>query len=163
MKAHRFNAKIKLIGVNPYVSLPRKILLLIFKDAGKDKGYIPVCGTVNDKPFTQTLVRYSGQWRFYINTKILSNSPNRIGEQIEITISLDSRDRTIAPHPGLTTALEKNKKAKIAYENLSPSRQKEIVRYISQLKTEESITRNILRVIDFLQERGKFVGRHLSD
>ena len=163
MIAHRFNAKIKIIGINPYVSVPRKILLLIFKVAGKAKGHIPVCGTVNDKPFTQTLVRYSGQWRFYINTKMLPNSPNRIGEEIEITISLDSRDRTIAPHPGLTSALEKSKKAKKAFENLSPSRQKEIVRYIAHLKTEESITRNIQKVIDFLHEKGKFVGRNISD
>jgi len=50
-----FSAKLFKIGINPYVLLPEFVLQLLFKQAGKDKGAIPVRGTLNGKVFTQTL------------------------------------------------------------------------------------------------------------
>lgn len=68
-------------------------------------------------------------------------------------------DRTIAPHPRFATALRENKQALEAFEALSPSRQKEIVRYISSLKTAAAVDRNVERAIGFLVGKGRFVGR----
>lgn len=158
-KMHKFKAKIGLIGINPFVFVPTKILTQIFMQAGKDKGYIPVCGTVNKEPYIQTLVKYKGEWRLYINTSMLKNAPKRIGEEIEITIELDSSERTLTPHPQLIAALVENKKAKSVFDNLSPSRQKEIIRYISFLKSEESINKNIEKAIGFLNGKNHFLGR----
>jgi hypothetical protein len=154
-----FKAEIRIIGINPFVFVPEDILKAIFKLAGKDKGHIPVCGTINGKEYTQTLVRYSGEWRLYINTIMLKDSPKRIGETIEVGITFDPNDRTLEPHPELVKALQEHKKAKEIFDHLPPSRQKEIVRYISALKTDESITRNIEKAIGFLNGKNKFVGR----
>ncbi len=159
MRAQHFKAGIELIGINPFVSVPGKILKEIFRQAGKDKGYIPVRGSVNRKSYTQTLVKYSGDWRLYINTTMLKNSPKRIGEIIDVTIRHDPGDRTIRPHPAFTAALHENKEAKKAFDGLPPSRKKEIVRYISALKTPESVDRNIQRAIGFLTRGNRFVGR----
>ena len=41
-----FKANIEIIGINPYVLLPDKVLLALFKQAGKDKGPIPVKGKI---------------------------------------------------------------------------------------------------------------------
>ena len=62
-------------------------------------------------------------------------------------------------HPKLEAALNKNKKAKQSFQQLSPSRQKEIIRYINFLKTEESVERNIKRAVQFLTGKERFVGR----
>jgi len=139
----KFRAKIEIIGINPFVFVPNKVLRNIFKQAGKDKGQIPIRGSINDAPYKQTLVKYSGHWRLYINTKMLKDSPKRIGETIRVTIEFDPVSREIMPHPALVQALDKNKHAKKAFDILSPSRQKEILRYIANLKTEESIERNV--------------------
>jgi len=155
----RFKAVIEIIGINPYVSVPDKILKQIFRQAGKEKGHIPIHGTVNRKPYRQTLVKYKGSWRLYINTTMLRHSPKHVGKTIEITVAFDTASRTIRPHPAWTTALTKNKEAKKVFDQLPPSRQKEIVRYISFLKTEESIIKNVKRAIDFLEGKGRFVGR----
>ena len=154
-----FKAEIKIIGINPFVFVPKEILATVFKQAGKDKGFIPICGKVNGKPYQQTLVRYTGEWRLYINTIMLKDSPKRIGETIEVSISFDSKDRTIKPHPQLVKALKENSSASKAFDLLSPSRQKEIVRYIASLKTEESVARNIARAIGFLNGENSFGGR----
>ncbi|MEO6230277.1 MAG: YdeI/OmpD-associated family protein [Ferruginibacter sp.] len=154
-----FKAQLEIIGINPFVFVPTEILAEIFKSSGKDKGAIPVSGTVNNKNYTQTLVRYKGDWRLYINTTMLPDSPKKIGMDILVTIQFDLNDRTLKPHPKLTKALNENKQAKKVFNNLSASKQKEIVRYISFLKSEESITKNIEKAIGFLTGKNRFIGQ----
>lgn len=156
---HHFKAELKIIGINPFVFVPEEILNEIFNAFGKDKGQIPVCGLVNGKPYKQTLVKYSGDWRLYINTVMLSKSPQRIGEIIEVTIAYDSEDRSLTPHPKLIVALEENNEAKNVFGSLPPSKQKEIIRYIAALKKEESIDKNVQKAINFLLGKERFIGR----
>ena len=152
-------ATLKIIVGNPFVYLPTEILENIFREAKKRKGHIPVKGAINGKPFQQTLVKYSGDWRLYINMMMLKNSPKRIGEEIEVEIAFDPSDRPIQPPPKWIIALAKNKEANEVFEKLSASRQKEIVRYISNLKKEKSIDKNVERAINFLLGKERFVGR----
>lgn len=156
---HTFKAEIKIIGVNPYVHVPDKILSAIFKKAQKDKGAIPIRGTINGYPYKQTLVRFRGDWRLYINMIMLKNSPKRIGETIALSVEYDPVKRVIAPHPKFVKALKNNKEAETVFNNLRPSLQLEIVRYISSLKTEESVDKNVPKAINFLLGNGRFVGR----
>lgn len=156
---HRFTATLHVIVGNPFVFVPDEVLAHVFLQANKSKGSIPVMGTINGKPYQQTLVRYSGDWRLYINMTMLNNSPQRIGEEIEVEVAFDPSDRTIAPHPKWRKALEENAAARQVFESLSPSRQKEIVRYIANLKSEEKVEHNVARAINFLLGKERFVGR----
>ncbi|NNV55578.1 DUF1905 domain-containing protein [Limnovirga soli] len=156
---HSFRAQIQIVGVNPYVLVPEDILQAIFIQAGKKKGNIPVKGTINQQAYTQTLVKYNGIWRFYVNTAMLKNSPKRIGELVDITIVYDAANRTIAPHPTLEKALLQNKEAALIFSQLRPSLQLEIVRYIAHLKTAASVERNVEKAIGFLLGQCRFIGR----
>lgn len=156
---YEVNADIKIIGINPFILLPDDVLNGLFEKNGKKKGPIPVRGTINSKPYQQTLLKYRGKWRLYINAQMLKNSPKRIGETIEVFIEYDPSDRSIAPHPKLTEALTLNPKAKEKFESLTPSLQKEITKYISFLKSEKSIERNVERAVNFLLGKERFIGR----
>ena len=158
-KPLKFKAKIEIIGINPFVGLPEQVLGQIFKQSGKEKGHIPVRGTVNGLAYKQTLVKYRGEWRLYINTTMLKNSPRRIGENIEITVAFDPEKREIKTHPKFARALDDNPEAKTVFEALPASRKHEIVRYLASLKTETSVDRNIARAIAFLTGKDRFVGR----
>src|SRR5215207_7638372 len=138
-----FSAKILKIGINPYVGIPEDVLESIFEQAGKSKGPIPVRGTVNGNQFTQTLVKYQGIWRLYINGPMREAAGIDVGDQADIRLEVDPRPRTEPVHPKFTHALARNRTAKIAFEKLVASRQKEILRYLNSLKTEESLDRNI--------------------
>ncbi len=155
----KFSAILDIIGGNPFVSVPEHILENLFEQAGKSKGPIQITGKINNKPYRQTLVKYAGQWRLYVNMEMLQDSPRRIGEKVNMSVAYDPADRSIEPHPALVKALAENKTAKNVFDSLSPSRQKEIIRYISYLKTETSIDKNIKRAIHFLTGQGRFVGR----
>ncbi|MBS1534726.1 MAG: YdeI/OmpD-associated family protein [Bacteroidetes bacterium] len=155
----QFKAEINIIGVNPFVYVPEAILLEIFKQAAKDKGLIPIKGTINGEPYKQTLVKYSGQWRLYINTVMLKNSPQRIGEFIDITVGYDPESRAIETPAKFLIALNENPEAKTVFDGLSASRKLEIIRYLSKLKTPETLDKNIQRAIDFLLGKQRFIGR----
>ena len=157
-----FSAKIEIIGINPFVFVPDDILNSIFVQANKNKGHIPIKGTVNGNPYQQTLVKYSGEWRLYINTIMLKNSPKRIGEMIELSVMFDPAERVVDLHPKFEQALNENKEARASLESLRPSLKHEIIKYISSLKTEESIDKNVKKAIDYLMGQGKFLIRYLS-
>lgn len=154
-----FKAVIEIIGINPFVFVPEKTLAAVLQKAGKEKGPIPIKGVINKNPYRQTLVKYAGHWRLYINTIMLKDSPKRIGETITISIEFDPSDRKLNMHPELGKALAKNKTANENFKKLPASRQQEIIRYISNLKTAESVEKNIARAINFLSGNGSFVGR----
>ncbi|MGB3547665.1 MAG: YdeI/OmpD-associated family protein [Saprospiraceae bacterium] len=90
---------------------------------------------------------------------MLKNSPKRIGEIIELTVDFDPIKREVIPDPKLLRALSENKEAEMVFNNLRPSLQLEIVKYISSLKTEKSVDKNIEKAIRYLKGQGKFLGR----
>ncbi len=154
-----FRATIDIIGVNPFVFLPEEVLAALLAEAGQHKGKVPIKGTINGKPYRQTLVKYAGAWRLYINMAMLKDSPKRVGEEVEVGVEYDPEDRSIAMHPKLAAALDENPDAKAKFYSLTASRRLEIVRYIAHLKSEESVERNVARAIGFLLEKERFVGR----
>lgn len=154
-----FSEKIQIIGVNPYVLLPSALLKHIFQKAGKDKGAIPVQLKIGSKDFIQNLVKYSGKWRLYLNGPMRKAAGKDVGDLIDIQIDFDSRPRITPMNSKLKLALKENPAAKKAFEKLSPSRQKEILRYINFLKSEESVDKNIQRVIAHLTSSKTFIGR----
>lgn len=156
---HTFQTHLQIIDGNPYVALPTSVLEAVFAESGRDKSPIPVHGSINGEPYRQTLVKFRGAWRLYVNMEMLTDSPRRVGERIDVEVTFDPRDRTIAAHPTFAAALAGNDEARDAFEALPPSRQKEILRYIASLKTDDAIDRNVDRAIGFLLGDGRFVGR----
>ena len=154
-----FTAKLEIGDGNPCVAWPEYVRSEVFRDAGRSKSPIPVRGPSNGRRYQQTLVRFRGAWRLYVNMTMLDDSPRRIGEQVEATVCFDPSDRGITPHPKLLARLASNPAAKEVFDDMAPSRQHEIVRYIDNLKTDESVDRNVGRALDFLLGKGRFVGR----
>lgn len=158
--SYKFSAKIKIINGNPYVDVPEEILKKIFKAAKRFKGPIPVKGTINGADYIQTLMRYEGEWRLYVNMIMLKAADIKfptgkildvVGKMVDMTVEYDSKSRDLDMNPKLQNQLDKDSKAKNAYEALAPYRKFEILRYLSFLKTEESTDLNIGRIIKHLR------------
>jgi hypothetical protein len=104
----QFCAPIKIIGINPYVSVPEETLIYLFQRSGKEKGPIPVHGTVDGKPYLQNLLRYKGEWRLYINGQMLKNTTKHIGKVLEVSIEWDEVPRVQEIFTPWMVLLEKN-------------------------------------------------------
>jgi hypothetical protein len=159
MKTFRFSALIEIIDINPYVLLPDAVLEGLFVQAGKRTGAIPVMGTINGHAFIQHLVKFRGAWRLYLNLPMRKWASADVGDVANFTIAYDSRARETPMHPKLKKALMAAPEAKRVFDGLPPSLQKEIKRYINNLKTEESVDRNVLRAVGFLLGKERFIGR----
>lgn len=90
---------------------------------------------------------------------MLKDSPKRVGEIITLTIEYDTISRDIEPPSTFVKALEECKEAEWIFNNLPASRKLEIVRYLSRLKNQEVLDKNIKRAINFLLGKERFIGR----
>jgi uncharacterized protein YdeI (YjbR/CyaY-like superfamily) len=157
-KTKIFSAKIEIIGVNPFVYLPNNVLKFIFIQANKNKGKIPVKIKIDEHEFPQTLIKYSGQWRLYLNTPMRKSANKDVGDKAKFEIWFDPEERIIPALPKFIKALKENKEAKKIFDSLRPSLQLEIVRYLSFLKTEETLDKNVMKAVNFLLGKQRFIG-----
>ncbi len=149
-KAHTFKAAVYKTGINFAVDVPAEIT----SDMPAVKGYIRVAGTVNGVAFTKSLVPVkNAPYRLYINTITLKDIRSRVGETMTFVIVPDDSDPALE-HPmsaALKDRLQQNGLLK-AFDELSASRQKEILRYLNQLKTPEVLEKQTQRLISQLQD-----------
>ena len=73
-RRQKFRSKIYKLGINHVADPPEPVLAEIFEQAGRARGPIPVCGKLNGSDFTQTLVKFRGAWRLYVNGRMLKES-----------------------------------------------------------------------------------------
>ena len=147
----KFTAQIYKIGINPVVDPPDSVLAELFARAGRAKGPIPVCGKLNGAAFVQTLVKYGGAWRLYINAGMLKDSGLQVGDDAKIEIDFDPRPREVPMPRALAERLREDKDAQRIFYDLPPSRRKEILRYIGSLKSQAAIDKNLDRIISHLR------------
>jgi hypothetical protein len=156
---NRFDSKIEIIKGNPYVRPPDEVLQAIFQQAGRDKGPISVRGMLNGASFQQSLVKYMGDWRLYINGNMAKSAGFKfsgsivaiVGREVKVALAFDSKPVTYPMVPQFKKALDGDRRAQAAYNKLTPGRQKEILRYLGFLKSEESLSRNIGRLLQHLR------------
>ena len=158
-KQKPFTAEIKIIGINPFVFVPEEILSYIFHQAGKSKGQLPITMKIDGHAFKQTLVKYAGDWRLYLNMPMRKAAGKDVGDIASFEIEFDPEERIITVHPKLVEALTENQQATEIFDGLTPYLQKEITRYIANLKTAESVDKNVKRAIRFLLGEERFIGR----
>jgi Domain of unknown function (DUF1905)/Bacteriocin-protection, YdeI or OmpD-Associated len=143
-----FKAKIYIVGINPCVKVP----LYITAKLKATKGYIPVKGKIGEHFFQQTLCPVKNEgYRLYINGPMLKGADVKVGQTANFIIEQDTLERN------KNVPMAKEFKGKLEehgllamFQQLSPSRQKEINRYLNNLKTEEAVTKNINKMINVL-------------
>lgn len=145
-----FHARIQLLGINPWVALPARELNRLFRAAGRDKGPIPVQGFIDHAPFRQTLVKYQGAWRLYLNTPVRRATGKDVGDRVMVTLDLAPAPPREPTPPELKRALAERPELKAAFAALTPSRRKEINRNLAKLKSEDARQRNLEHVLRYL-------------
>lgn len=144
-----FKAKIYKVGINPCVKVP----LTITNKLAATKGYIPVKGTIDGHFFQQTLCPVKDDnYRLYVNGLMLKGANTSLGKTASFVIEQDSlqRNKNVPMPSALKKALQENNLLK-TFQSLSPSRQKEINRYLGNIKTEVTLGKNVDKIINVLK------------
>jgi hypothetical protein len=141
--SRRFTASVYLLGINPCVDVPPRV-----SEAFGKRGYVPVEGTLNGKPIRATLVPMGGgRHRLYLNGDMRRRAQVEVGDEVRIVLQVDARPREVAMRPELAAVLKQNPAARAAFEQLTRSRQKDILNYLNVLKRPESVQRTIDKII----------------
>ena len=144
-----FKARIYKVGINPCVKVPAAITAKLTAT----KGYIPVKGKIQHHFFQQTLCPVKNEeYRLYVNGPMMKGADIKVGQTAHFVIEQDTleRNKNIEMPEEFRRRLEENKLMK-DFQQLAPFRQKEICRYLGQLKTEVSLTKNIDKLINALK------------
>ena len=146
-----FEAEIYKVGINPCVDVPAQIT----ERMQASKGYIRVRGKINSYSFRQTLVPVkNSDYRLYVNGMILKGSNSKVGDTVSFEIEQDPSKRvmTVSMPETFKNALRENGLF-TQFKHLVPSRQKGILLYLNNLKTEKSLLRNISKVVAQLKKK----------
>ena len=76
-----------------------------------------------------------------------------VGSRITVVVQVDPRLCRVPMPKELTQVLRSKPDARAAWELLTPSRQKEILRYLNFAKRPETLQQNIKKVIALLQKK----------
>lgn len=150
-----FKARIYKNGINAAVDVPVEVT----QGMVADKGYIRIKGTINGFGFTQTLVPVKDAlYRLFVNIPMLKGGNASIGSIAEFAIAQDftKKEDYYPMVPQLAERLQAENLTN-AFDALSPSRKKDILKYLGYIKTDETLQKNIEKVILQLQQKKTYV------
>jgi hypothetical protein len=146
-----FLSKVRIVGVNPYIDLGTAQNKLITK-----KRFVPVVAKLNKHAFLANLVPLGkGKFRLYLHGIIRKKTNVEVGDTVTISLKEDTKPRTENILELLSAELKNDALMKTNWDKLSPSRQKEICRYLNNLKTQQSMEKNISKVVRMLTKHPK--------
>lgn len=162
----RFRSLIKIHRVNPYVLISAKRVAELKLGWRKP---MPVLVRINRKPKKASPINMmpigDGSFRLYLNGVIRKASGTGVGDRVEVEIQFNSKYKG-GPQPlpvWFRAALRKNLAASKNWDALILSRQKEIVRYLAALKSDEARERNLARALGVLSGKPeRFMARSWS-
>src|ERR1039458_6798237 len=146
-----FSALIRKEGINPYLDPPLgtgKELLAsrsLGVGRGREGGVIPVEVHLDGQPFKANLMPLGPQ-------RTQAAPGKHQGKRVRVILKLDLKPRVEPMNPGLASELKKDPKARAVFEDLSPSHQKELKRYLNHLKSPEALQRNVDKVMVYLRK-----------
>lgn len=148
---HSFKAKIYKTGINWAVDVPLKITAQMVPE----KGRIYIHGKINGFAFSKTLMPVkNGPFRLYVNAAMMKGGNTALGKiaSFEIEQAAAKKEPMPAMPPQLLRALKKERLL-TDFESLTASRKKDILKYLNHIRTEETMQRNIAKLITQMKSR----------
>ncbi|MGW8483043.1 YdeI/OmpD-associated family protein [Microbacterium sp. NPDC055903] len=113
-------------------------------DAGKA---FPVVVELPGRSIRLRLARMGGLNLIGFSKAARAEAGVEIGDEVDVVIRVDSAEREIEIPPALAEALAADATAKAAFEQLAPSKRKEMARQIAEAKGEDTRARRLEKVL----------------
>lgn len=158
----RFRARMAIAGINPYVRVSAAQAARL--KPGWRKA-MPVRVQVNGKPDTPWRINLmpagDGSFLLYLHAKVREASGTGVGDVVRLAVAFDTAYKPLPPMPSwFRAALKSNAAARRGWRKLAPSRQKEILRYLGDLKSAEARARNLGQALAVLAgKKARYMAR----
>jgi len=156
--------RIEIRGINPYVPISAAQAARLRQGWRKP---MPVRVQIDGKPKVpwriNMMPRGDGGFWLYLAGVVRTASGSQVGDVVSVRVQFDAEYQAGPSHPmplWFGRPLQRNRKARVGWERLPPSRQKEILRYFATLKSPEAQARNARRALQVLTgAQGRFMAR----
>src|SRR6476620_8169491 len=145
-----FDTIILQLGNNTGINVPDEVVEKL--GAGKKPAVIV---TVNDYTYRNTIAVMGGKFMIGISADIRSKTGIRGGDQVKVTLELDTKPREVEVPADFQRLLDNNSKARLFFETLSYSNKQRYVLPLGQARTEETRQRRMEKAINDLIEGKK--------
>lgn len=163
----RFTAVIDVRGINPFVPVSAaraKRLKVGWRRP------MPVLVRVDGKPEEAWRINLmpagDGSFYLYLHGAVREASGTKVGDKVTVELAFDQayRGGPTALPAWFKAALARDKAAAATWARLPPSRQKEVVRYLAGLKSQEAKDRNLAKAMRVLGGKpGRWMARDWRD
>jgi hypothetical protein len=162
--AFRVTGRIEIVGANPYVVVDAATATALRSGWRKP---MPVLVKINGEPTppwrTNMMPTGRGDFRLYLHGEMRKVSGTTVKDVVSLEISFDEEYRNGPLHEipeWFQKALDKDDVVGSAWMNLTPSRQKEVLRYFARLQSDEAKERNLGQILRALRgEEVHYMGR----
>lgn len=164
----RLTARVEIVGVNPFVLVKGSQAAALQPRWRKPMPVVVVIeGPSVTSWRTNMMPTGGGDFRLYLHGEMRKASGTTVGDMVTVVVGFDDeyRNGPLGPVPEwFRAALDGDAHADASWRELTPSRQKEIVRYFSNLKSEEAKRRNLARMMRILGgDDDHFMGRDWTE
>ena len=147
----KFESKIYKEGFNYVADVPHEICLTF-----KDNGYVPIKGFIDGKDYKGTLIpRKNNRYVLFINADIRRKIRKGKDDRVSIEITKDAETRELLLPEDAELIFNEDPRLITSFRNMTLTHRKEIIRYISQAKGDESRTYRIRKMMGHIKERVK--------
>lgn len=108
----------------------------------------PVVVTLNGYTYRSTVAAYGDVFMLPLAAEHRSAAGVKAGDQVDVTLELDTEPRTVEPPDDLTAALSAKPGAQAAFDALSYSKRKEFVRQVNDAKTQATREKRIAGIVE---------------
>jgi len=133
-----------------FVMIPYDIL-----EVWGTRSRVPVKGTINGHAFRSTIAPYGGVHYLGINRNLREAAGVKAGDIVDIELEKDLEPRVLEVPPDFQSALDTNPAARIRWQKLSFTHQREYVESIEEAKKPETRARRIQSAIDAITGKHK--------
>jgi uncharacterized protein YdeI (YjbR/CyaY-like superfamily) len=103
--------------------------------------------TLNKYRYRSTLAMMGGKAMLPVSAERRAAAKIAAGDMLEVTLQLDTAERTVEVPPALAEALARNKRAKAAFDALAYTYRKEHARAVAEAKAAETRDRRIAKIM----------------
>ncbi len=115
----------------------------------------PVKVSVNGHTYRSTVSVYGGRYYLPVRRERREEAGLKAGDIIDVTVALDTEERSVTPPAELAAAFKKNAAAKERWKELSYTHKKEHADAILQAKRPETRARRVAKTLIMLADKGK--------
>ncbi|MBV9208052.1 MAG: DUF1905 domain-containing protein [Actinobacteria bacterium] len=118
---------------------------------GEGPKRFPVVATVNGYTWRTSVARMGGEFLLGLNREVRQGAGVQAGDEVDVTIELDSAPRDVEVPEALAAALAADPQAKAAFDGMAFTHRKEYARWVSEAKREQTRQRRVQQALEMLR------------